>query len=150
MHTALMPDYNTRATTYWWCVVAAGTVTFLYAVSEVASAPSAVWLQVLVGMLIAMLAGVFPVRIRQSRNSFAAGEVFIFLLLLMHGPAAATLAAAGEAAVGAFRTSGRWTSRIVSPAMAALAMFGAGSLLDAAVSQLTRLEIASEIGRAHV
>ena len=143
LHTALMPDYNARATTYWWCVVGAGTATFLYAVSEVASAPSTVWLQVLVGMLIAMLAGVFPVRIRQSRNSFAAGEVFIFLLLLLHGPAAATLASAGEAAVGAFRTSRRWTSRIVSPAMAALAMFGAGSLLDGVVSQLTRLEIDS-------
>jgi hypothetical protein len=40
----------------------------------------------------------------------------------MHGPAAATLAAAGEAAVGSYRTSKRWTSRIVSPAMAAVAM----------------------------
>ena len=49
-------------------------------------------------MVIAMLAGVFPVRIPRSKNSFAAGEVFIFLLLLLHGPAAATLAAAGEAA----------------------------------------------------
>jgi hypothetical protein len=58
----------------------------------------------------------------RHKNSFAAGEIFIFLLLLMHGPAAATLAAAGEAFVGSYRTSKRWTSRIVSPAMAALAM----------------------------
>ena len=30
-----------------------------------------------------MLAGLFPVRIAHSKNSFAAGEVFIFLLLFM-------------------------------------------------------------------
>ena len=74
-----------------------------------------------------MLAGFFPVRVPGSKNSFAAGEVFIFLLLLMHGPAAAALAAAGEALVGSWRSSKRWTSRIVSPALAAVAMFCAGS-----------------------
>ena len=77
-----------------------------------------------------MLAGVFPVRIPRSKNSFAAGEIFIFLLLLLHGPAAATLAAAGEALVGSWRTSKRWTSRIASPAMAAHRDGAAGSLLD--------------------
>jgi hypothetical protein len=65
-----------------------------------------------------MLAGFFPVRIPRTKNSFAAGEIFIFLLLLMHGPAAAALAAAGEAGVGSWRTSRRWSSRIASPAMA--------------------------------
>ena len=55
--------------------------------------------------VIAMLAGVFPVRIPRSKNSFAAGEIFIFLLLLVHGAGAAALAAAGEAGVGSYRTS---------------------------------------------
>jgi hypothetical protein len=41
----------------------------------------------------------------------AAGELFIFLMLLLHGPAAAGLAAAGEGCVGSMRTSRRWTSR---------------------------------------
>jgi hypothetical protein len=89
-----------------------------------AQLPRVAWLQVLAGMAIAMFAGFFPVRIPRSKNSFAAGEIFIFLLLLIHGPAAASLAAAGEAFVGSWRTSRRWTSRIASPAMAALAMFG--------------------------
>ena len=95
-----------------------------------AQLPRAALLQVLAGAAVAMLAGFFPVRIPRSKNSFAAGEIFIFLLLLLHGPAAAALAAAGEALVGSWRTSKRWTSRIASPAMAALAMFLAGSLLQ--------------------
>jgi diguanylate cyclase (GGDEF)-like protein/PAS domain S-box-containing protein len=136
LHVALMPDYNHQATLYWWVVVVFGAAALGYALATLADEPPRVWLQMGVGMSIAMLAGIFPVRIPQSKNSFAAGEIFIFLLLLMHGPAAAVLAAAGEAAVGSYRTSRRWTSRIASPAMAALAMFVTGSLLHAGQSAL--------------
>ncbi len=136
LHTALMPDYNTKAAVYWWTVVALGTLTLLVSVWQVASLPPQAWLQVAAGAGIAMLAGVFPVRVPGSKNSFAAGEIFIFLLLLIHGPGAAALAAAGEGAVGSYRTSRRWTSRIATPAMAALAMFGAGSLLHGVLGRL--------------
>ena len=129
LHASLMPDYGRAATVYWWLVVAAGAVAIGVALHALAQAGPRVQLEVAVGAAIAMGAGFFPVRIRQSSNSFAAGEIFVFLLLLMHGPAAATLAAAGEAAVGSMRTSRRWTSRIVSPAMSALA-FGACGLLQ--------------------
>ena len=137
MHVALMPDYNRKAAIYWWTVVVVGALALLHALVQLADKPAQVWLQVGVGTLIAMLAGVFPVRIPQQKYSFAAGEIFIFLLLLMHGPAAAVLAAAGEAAVGSYRSSRRWTSRIVSPAMAALAMLATGTLLYAALDALT-------------
>ena len=123
-----MPDYNRKAATYWWTVVVLGSVTLIGSVVSVADEGPRAWLQIAIGMVIAMLAGFFPVRVPRSKNSFAAGEIFIFLLLLIHGPGAAALAASGEAAVGSWRTSKRWTSRIVSPAMAALAMFSAGSV----------------------
>ncbi len=132
LHAALMPDYNRPARLYWWAAVLVGAVAFVLALAGLAARTPQVWLHVAVGAAVAMLAGVFPVRIPQSKNSFAAGEVFIFLLLLMHGPAAAVVAAAGEGAVGAWRTSRRWTSRLVSPAMAAIAMTLAGSAFDAA------------------
>ena len=128
LHLALLPDYNRKATVYWWTVVLLGALTLATALHHVATLALGVWLQIAVGTVIAMLAGVFPVRIPQSKNSFAAGEIFIFLLLLIHGPAAATLAATGEAAIGSWRTSKRTSSRIVSPMMAALAMFGVGSV----------------------
>jgi diguanylate cyclase (GGDEF)-like protein/PAS domain S-box-containing protein len=130
VHAALMPDYNAPATAYWWTVVVLGSAALVGAAASLAAKTPMDWLQVAVGMGVAMLAGFFPVRIPNSKNSFAAGEIFIFLTLLVQGPAAAVLAAAGEAAVGSWRTSKRWTSRIASPAMAALAMLVAGSTLQ--------------------
>ncbi len=136
LHAALMPDYNRKATAYWWLVVTLGVLALVLAVVRVADQGPTVWWQTAAGMAIAMLAGFFPVRIPRSKNSLAAGEIFIFLLLLMHGPAAATLAAAGEGAVGAWRSSKRWTSRIASPAMSAVAMLAAGTLLEAALARV--------------
>ena len=136
LHGALMPDYNRKATVYWWTMVAIGLLTLLHCAGQVAQLPRAALLQTLAGAAIATLAGFFPVRIPRSKNSFAAGEIFIFLVLLLHGPAAAALAAAGEALVGSWRTSKRWTSRIGSPAMAVVSMFIAGSMLDSGLDML--------------
>jgi diguanylate cyclase (GGDEF)-like protein/PAS domain S-box-containing protein len=130
-HRALMPDYNRKATAYWWIAVSLGTAVLGYAVGQLAALPLDQLLQALAGIAIAMVAGLFPIRIPRSNNSFAAGEVFIILVLLMFGPAIAALASAGEGFVGAMRTSKRWTSRIASPTLAGLAMFAAGSLLHA-------------------
>ena len=141
LHTLLMPDYNRQATVYWWAVVLLGVAVIVYSMIRVTALPAAAWAQMAVGMFVAMLAGMFPVRIPRSKNSFAAGEVFIFLLMLLLGPAAATLAAGGEAMVGAFRTSKRWTSRIASPAMAALSMFVSGSLLQALLDTMQRMAL---------
>jgi len=129
VHRALMPDYNRKATSYWWAMVFIGATIFTNALLTTLAMPWTDLVQIVVGIAIAMLAGVFPVRIPRSKNSFAAGEIFIFLLLLVHGPMAATLAAAGEGLIGSWRTSKRWTSRIISPAMACIAMFVTGSLL---------------------
>ncbi len=136
LHGALMPDYNRKATAYWWLMVVLGSATLVRSVLDVIDDSPLDWLQIAAGMAIAMLAGFFPVRVPRSKNSFAAGEIFVFLLLLIHGPGAAALAAAGEALVGSWRTSKRWTSRIVSPAMAALAMYLAGTLFTAGLHRM--------------
>ena len=104
-----MPDYNPGATAYWWTMVLLGVGVQVHAVSVLLPLGIGLQAQVLFGCAVAMLAGLFPVRIPGSKNSFAAGEVFIMLLLLllMQGPAAAALAAAGEAFVGAARSSKR-------------------------------------------
>ncbi len=136
LHQSLMPDYTRKATAYWWTVVLLGLTAVGYSAFSVASLPLAALAQVLAGMVIAMVAGLFPVRIGRSKSSFTAGEVFIFLLLLMHGPAAATLAAGCETMVGSLRTSKRWTSRIASPTLSALAMLCCGSLLHTLLQSL--------------
>jgi signal transduction histidine kinase len=129
-HRRLMPDYNRKAATYWWLMVLLGSAVLAHALRQVALEPWRAWLQILACTALAMLAGLMPVRIPRSANSFTAGELFIFLLLLVNGPEAAAIASACEAFIGAWRTSRRWTSRIASPAMAAVAMFCAGSLFD--------------------
>ena len=141
LHRSLMPDYNRKATTYWWVMVLLGVAVLLTSLHTVLAMPADTIVQVAAGAAIAMLAGMFPVRIPRSKNSFAAGEIFIFLLLLLHGPAAATLAAAGEGLVGSWRTSKRWTSRLVSPAMGGIAMFSAGSLLQGGIELAQRLGV---------
>ncbi len=130
LHQALMPDYNRKATIYWWTMVVLGSVALVGAVWEVQQLSLGVIAQIVLGTAFAVAAGFFPVRIPGSKNSFVAGEVFIFLLLLIHGPGAATVAAAGESFVGSFRSSKRWTSRIGSLAMAALAMSIAGHVME--------------------
>lgn len=140
-----MPDYNPRATAYWWALVAVGSVLIGWSLRVAAGLPLGVQLQIVFGCAVAALAGMFPVRIPGSSNSFAAGEVFILLLLLLHGPEAATLAAAGEAVVGSARTSKRWTSRIVSPATAAISMLAMGSAFQATLSLMN---LDSALGKA--
>jgi diguanylate cyclase (GGDEF)-like protein/PAS domain S-box-containing protein len=129
LHRTLLYDYNRKAATYWYTVVLTGAATMALSMWLMGRQAPSAWLGTAIGAAIAMLAGFFPVRVPGSKNSFAAGEIFIFLLLLVHGPEAAALAAAGEAAISSWRTSKRWSSRIVSPAMAVLAMFTAGSVL---------------------
>ena len=134
LHADFMPDYNRKTTAYWCAAVLLGSAILVHALLGVTAMPLASQLQIAVGAAIAMLAGLVPIRIPRSKSSLAAGDIFIFLLLLLHGPAAATLAAAAEGLVGSWRTSRRWTSRIASPAMASIAMFALGSLLQAAIA----------------
>ena len=138
LHTALMPDYNRKATTYWWLMVALGTGFLIHATWRVYGLPLSVLPQIVLGTGMAVLAGFFPVRIPGSKNSFVAGEVFIFLLLLMHGTSAATIGAAGEAFIGSYRSSKRWTSRIASPTFAALAMGLSGHLMEGTLGMFGR------------
>jgi diguanylate cyclase (GGDEF)-like protein/PAS domain S-box-containing protein len=136
LNQALLPDYNRKATAYWWAMVLLGGATIVHSLHQVAGLSGDTIWQPIAGIVIATLAGAFPLRIPRSTNSFAAGEIFIFLLLLLFGPPAAALASAGEAMIGSWRTSKRWSSRIASPAMAALAVFLAGSLLHWGLGEL--------------
>ena len=135
-NSRLLPDYNRKALVYWWTVVIVGAALLAHSLHTVFALPAGEQLRLSVGIGVAMIAGLFPVRIPRSKNSFAAGEIFIFLLLLMYGPAAATLAAAGEGLIGSWRTTARWSSRLASPAMACVAMFSVGSMLHAGIGVL--------------
>ncbi len=136
LHAALMPDYNRAATSFWWAVVLAGGGLLLFCLARLGTIGWLGWLQIVLGTGLATAAGLFPVRVPGSKQSFVASEIFIFVLLLVLGPAAAAVAAATEAFVGSARTSKRWTSRIASPAIATLSVFSVGTLLQRALAAL--------------
>src|SRR5687768_14360788 len=117
-----MKDYNPAAKLYWWAVTSIGYLALVFAIVGVLRMPAEMLLQVVIGSTIAAVVGLFPVRIPGAKTSIAGAEIFIFLMLVLYGPAAAILAAALEGFVASVRTSRRWTSRIGTPAMASLAM----------------------------
>jgi diguanylate cyclase (GGDEF)-like protein/PAS domain S-box-containing protein len=139
LQSSLMPDYPGAARRAWWLGFAAGVLALAWALARLVGLGPWAVLQTAGALALALLAALFPVRVPGTRHSYAAGEIFIFLALLALGPAAAAVVAAGDAAVASLRTSKRWTSRLFSPASAALAMVLAGSvwswLLDAAAAR---------------
>ncbi|HEX7466828.1 MAG TPA: EAL domain-containing protein, partial [Usitatibacter sp.] len=138
-----MQDYSPAARKYWWTVVFLGVWALIYAISRVGQLEGAQLLQVLMGALVAAIVGFFPVQIPGSKTCIAGGEIFIFLVLLVYGAPAAVLAAAVEGLVGAWRSSKRWTSRIITPAMASLAMLTCGSLFDFARDLIAKAGLSS-------
>ena len=128
LNAALMPDYNRAAATYWWSLIALGTAVMAIAIHDAAMRPMPALLQIAAVCIASMLAGAFPVPLPGTRSSFSAAEIFVFLALLYVGLDAACLAAAAEAFVASARTSKRWTSRLVSPAVAAISIGITGSI----------------------
>ena len=61
----------------------------------------------LIGVALAGLAGLAPVRIPGTKLAMTGGEVFVFLMLLFLGVPGAVLAASTDAAIGAARSSKR-------------------------------------------
>ena len=141
LHQALLPDYNRRASIYWWTVAPLGLIAIGHALWVVSGLPAVALTQVAVGVMLAVLAAYFPIVLPRTATAFAAGEIFVFLLLLSHGVEAAVLAAAVEAGVATWRVSRRWSSRIASPALGGLSMQIAGLLLMSVLGELGRLGV---------
>jgi diguanylate cyclase (GGDEF)-like protein/PAS domain S-box-containing protein len=132
-----MQDYTAAARRYWWLVALVGTVALGYSVMQLAQLPPIVLAQVIAGAAVAAIVGLFPVRIPGAKTAVAGGEIFIFLVLLLYGAPAAAIAAAVEGAVASWRSSKRWTSRIGTPMMAAIAMLACATLFEMARAELT-------------
>ena len=131
-----MDDYTRQAKAYWWVTSLSGFTVLCLSVASIASLEAAAQMQILLGVVFATLTGLFPARIPGAKTSGSVAEIFVFLLLLDYGPAAAAIAAAAEAGTISWRTSDRWTSRLGSPAMAALAMHGCGTAFEVARAHL--------------
>ena len=131
-----MSDYNPAARRYWGMAIVAGGLALTYSIGVVVDGGAWLVAQVLIGSVIVGCTGLFTVRIPGAKTSIAAAEIFIFLMLMLFGPAAATIAAAVEGGVGSWRTSRRGTSRLGTPAIAALSMLVCGTAFSQALAYL--------------
>ena len=129
-------DYNRAARWYWVAMVAAGGFALGAALLQLAWLPPDALLQVAAGLACTVLAALLPVAVPGVRVSFVVGELFIFVLLLLHGMPAAVVAAAAEGITGSMRTTPRWSSRIATPALAAVAMTLIGGAFEGSLGWL--------------
>jgi ABC-type antimicrobial peptide transport system permease subunit len=95
--SGLLPDYNGAAAAYWGLLAVAGALSLSLSIVALLALPAQDIWQIMVASMIAAVVGMFPLRIPKTKTSIAAGDIFIFLLLLLHGPYAAVIAALGVA-----------------------------------------------------
>ena len=129
-------DYNPAATRRWLLLAAAGLLATGWALHQLVALPWMALAQVQLGIGFVALAACFPVHIPRTKYSIGVADVFVFALLALHGAPAAVLGAAAEGIVGAMRSSKRLTSRVSSPAAAALGMAVCGMVHQASLRGL--------------
>ncbi len=135
-----MHDYNLQARAYWWTVFGIGFVLLANAIWSVAHMPTHSIAQIALVGLATAIVGYFPLTIPRTKIAIAAGEIFIFLLLLLLGVNAAIVVAAIEGFIGARGSSKRWTSWFGTPAFASIAVFVSGSFFVWGRSNLEAME----------
>ena len=129
-------DYNPAATRRWLLLAAAGLLAIGWALHQLVALPWMALAQVQLGIGFVALAACFPLHIPRTKYSIGVADVFVFALLALHGLPAAILAASAEGIVGAMRSSKRLTSRVSSPAAAALGMAACGLVHQASLRGL--------------
>src|SRR5882724_8883609 len=131
-----MTDFNRSARIFWWTVTTAGAVIFGFALKSISHFDNLEILKIGAFVLVVMLTGLRPIRVPGTITSFTPGDIFIFLAALFWGPSAAILIAVPDALGASFKTSQRWTSRLASPALAAISLFVSGNLFQILLSSL--------------
>src|SRR5437016_5068680 len=121
-----MSDYNRAAKTYWFVMVAAGAMLFVWAAQRCLAFSTIQWATFGGLLLLVMVAGANPIRIPNTTSSFTAGDVFTFLSVLFLGVPSAILVGVVDAFVSSRRTSKRLASWIAAPSMMAVTVFIAG------------------------
>ena len=136
LHAALMPDYNRKATAYWWALVVLGLASLAGSAWQLVGLPLPSLLLIAGGIALTMLMALYPLKIPRTDQRFSLGDVFIVLLLLTQGAAAASIAAGLESLVSSWRSSRRWTTRLGSTTIAAFSMFVCGHALQPLLTRM--------------
>jgi len=136
-----MSDYNRSTRIYWCVVVMSGICVIAYSAFRLKSLGSLEFLGIATLSILIMLSGLFPIQIPGTKASITAGDIFVFLALLFWGTAAATMVAVVDGFSASYRTSRRWTSRLASPAITAIAVYVSGDLFHIVRRVLTEIRL---------
>jgi hypothetical protein len=122
-----MSDYNRAAKNYWSVTVGAGVIVFGWSLLGTLTLSHLGLVEFAVLLLLVVFAGLHPLRIPNKKSSFTAGDVFIFLGVLLLGVPAAVLIGIADSLVSSRRNSQKPPSSIAAPAMMAISVFLAGN-----------------------
>lgn len=118
-----MSDYNRAAKIYWSVMVAAGTLTTLWALSQCLAFKPAQWSQFLALLSLVIVTGWYPIRIPGTTACITVGDTFTFLSALFLGVPAAIMLSVVDALLGSKRTTKKMASRLGAPAIMAVTTF---------------------------
>src|SRR6266478_163328 len=130
-----MSDYNRSAKTYWTVMVIAGASVFVWAIRHSFGFSAPQWAGFAGLLSLVILAGSYPIRIPNTKSSFTAGDVFIFLGVIFLGVPAAIVIGMFDAFVSSRRTSTRAASWIAAPAMMAVTVLLSGEAFYLALAR---------------
>ena len=117
-----MHDYPPAARRVWWAVFLAGAPITAWAAYELTRMPWPQLATALAGLGFTALVALHPIRFPGTKIGATAGEAFIFFMLLMFGVSGGIVAAVVDGVFAGFMGSKRWTSRLGTPACAAVGM----------------------------
>lgn len=133
-----MSDYNRSARAFWWITTFSGVVVFSYEIYAIGQPGRVALIGPVLLTAAALIVGLIPIRVPGTKTSITTGDIFIFLALLFWGVPAATIVAVTDSFVASCRTSRRWTSRLGSPAIMAIAVFVSANLFQPLIEVLNR------------
>lgn len=118
-----MSDYNRAARIYWTVLIAAGTLTGAWALSQCLAFNSTEWSQFLALLSLVVVTGCYPVRIPNTTATITVGDTFTFLSAIFLGVPAAIMLSVVDAFLGSKRTTKKATSWLGAPAIMAVTTF---------------------------
>ena len=136
-----MSGYGRAAKCYWLALVAAGCAALLWALLRSLALSPSDWAQFVVLLSLALLSGARPIPIPNTSSNVTAADAFVFLGVIFLGTPAGVLLAAAGSLTSTLRTSRRATSRLASPAVAAIAACASGQCFYWALQSATGLRL---------
>jgi diguanylate cyclase (GGDEF)-like protein/putative nucleotidyltransferase with HDIG domain len=116
-------DNNRSARVYWSVMVAAGTLTGVWAIYQCLTLTPLLWAQFLALLALAVSTSAYSIRLPNSRASLNVANTVIFLSVLLLGVPAAVVLAAVDCFVSSRRTTKQAINWIGAPAMTAITVF---------------------------